>query len=320
MKKTILSALFCLLLLFLPAFSLTAETLLSTPHAYPGDILTAVVYQGEAGDEILFMLEDSNGTVRSNAPGLPFEMEELSGNSYIGLLGLNSDLKAGTYKLRAEIRNGRGLSVYERPVLIRSLDFKQEDIPLNQKMSSLRTDDSEARRDQARRLWALLNTRSAGGAPVKGVFLSPVEEFIPTTWYGDRRVYLYSDGGEAASLHNGLDMAAETGTEILTPMEGTVVMTENRIITGNTVVLEHLPGVYTLYYHMDSIAVKKGDELVQGDLLGTLGSTGLVTGPHLHWELRVNTIPVDPERYLSRPLIDKDEILAIINDTNEQGR
>jgi Peptidase family M23 len=317
LKKRITLSVLILLFICSLSINLSAESLLSTPHAFPGDILTAVVYQGSDDDEILFMLKDEKGVVRSDAPGLHFEMEELPGNSYIGLLGLNSDLKAGNYKLRAEIRNPEGLSVYERPVLIRSRDFKKEDIPLNQEMSSLRTDDSEERRDQARRLWAVLNRRSEGTVQSKGVFLSPVGEFIMTSWYGDRRTYLYTGGEQASSLHNGIDMAADTGTEILTPVEGQVVMVENRIITGNTVVLEHLPGVYSLYYHMDSINVKLGDMVSQGDFLGTVGSTGLVTGPHLHWEFRVNTIPVDPERYLSNPLIDKDEILTIINDTKE---
>lgn len=316
-KSKILSI---LILLFLLRSGLSGESLLSTPHAFPGDILTALVYQGGEDDEILFMLKDERGTVRSSAGGLPFEMEELPGNSYIGLLGLGSDLKAGQYKLRAEVRNSDGLSVYERPVLIRSMEFLEEDIPLNQDMSTLRTDDSEERKDQARRLWALLNSRSEGGVSPLAVFLSPVEEFIMTSWYGDRRTYLYAGGETADSLHNGLDMAAETGSSVLVPLEGRVVMVEERIITGNTVVLEHAPGVFSLYYHLDSIVVEEGMHLSQGELLGTVGSTGLVTGAHLHWELRVNTIPVDPERYLSRPLIDKDGILAIINDTKEQGR
>lgn len=320
MKKQTIFNLFILFFICSVSISLNGESLLSTTHAFPGDILTAVVYKAGGDDEVLFILQDDQGVVRSNAPGLSLKMEELPDNSYIGLLGLNSDLKAGNYKLRAEVRNPSGVSVYERPVLIRSKDFKTEDIPLNQDMTSLRTDDSEERRDQARRLWALLNKISEGTAHTRGVFLSPVEEFIMTSWYGDRRTYLYTGGEEATSLHNGVDMAADTGTEILTPLEGRVVMVEDRIITGITVVLEHLPGVYSLYYHLDSVDVEPGETLEQGDLLGTVGSTGLVTGPHLHWEFRVNTIPVDPERYLSSPLIDKDEILAIINGTKEQGR
>jgi len=301
-------------------FLINAQSLLSTPQVSPGDILTAIVYQGAMDDVIRFTLLDEKGRVESDAPGLPLELEDVSGNSFIGLLGLSSDLKPGQYKLKAEIRNSGGYTVYERPVLLRSRDFRSEEIPLDQDMSSLRTDDSPERRDQSRQLWALLNKHSEGTIRPEGVLLSPVKEFITSSWYGDRRTYLYNDGGKAFSIHTGLDMAARTGSEIIAPLGGRVVMAEKRILTGWTVVLEHMPGVYSLYYHMDRIDVHMGEDVSQGQLMGTVGSTGLVTGPHLHWELRVNTIAVDPERYLTQPLIDKSGILAIINDTKERGR
>ena len=103
-------------------------------------------------------------------------------------------------------------------------------------------------------------------------------------------------------------------------MAGKVVLAQNRILTGNSIVLEHFPGIYSLYYHMDSLNVEEGDRVAAGANLGTLGATGLVTGPHLHWELRVNTIPVDPMKYLDRGLIDKDDIMAIIYRTTQKGR
>ncbi len=309
-----------ILCLFFASLSLEAQSLLSTPQAMPGEVLTAVVHKGAPDDEVDFMLTDAEGKVRSRAGGLPFDLEELEGHQYVGLLGLGSELKPGNYKLRSEIRNSRGVRVYERPVLIRSREFYSEDIPLSSSMSSLRSEDSQEKQDQSRRLWALLSRVSAGEACSVGTFILPVDDFIESSWYGDRRCYLYADGEKARSIHNGLDLAAETGTEIRCPADGKVVMAEERILTGWTVVLEHLPGVYTLYYHLDRMDVKPEDELTAGDLMGTVGSTGLVTGPHLHWEMRVNTIPVDPKRYLSFPLIDKDRILSIINGTKEQGR
>lgn len=315
-KTTVIWTLF-----FFFSLTLNAQTLLSTSHAFPGDILTTVINGGGPGDEILVLLLDEKGISRANAPGLIFDLEEVEGSQFIALLGLGSDLKPGNYKLRAEIRNSEGTSIHERPVLIRSRDFISEDIPLNRNMTDLRSSDSSKKRDQSRSLWALLNEVSDAPVIPLGIFLSPVEDFIQSSWYGDRRTYLYSDGETASSLHNGMDMAAETGTDIRTPIQGTVVMAEERILTGWTVVMEHLPGVYSLYYHMDKMYVELGDQLSQGDIMGTVGATGLVTGPHLHWELRVNTIPVDPEIYLSYPLIDKDGIISIIDDTiKDQGR
>lgn len=316
-KRLKFISLFCFLL---ASLSLEAQSLLSTAQAMPGEVLTAVVHKGEADDKVDFMLSDESGKVRSRAAGLPFDLEELEGHQYVGLLGLGSDLKPGNYKLRSEIRNRKGLTVYEQPVLIRSREFLAEDIALSSTMSDLRSIPSEEKQAQSRRLWALLCRVSPGEAHSVGTFSLPVDDFIESAWYGDRRSYLYADGEKARSVHNGLDLAAATGTEIRCPIEGKVVMAEERIITGWTVVLEHLPGVYTLYYHLDRMDVSVGEMLKTGDLMGTVGSTGLVTGPHLHWEMRVNTIPVDPKRYLSYPLIDKDGILTIINGTKEQGR
>jgi len=81
-------------------------------------------------------------------------------------------------------------------------------------------------------------------------------------------------------------------------------MAEDRILTGLTIIIEHLPGVFSLYYHLDRLDVVPGDAVVAGDAIGTVGSTGLSTGPHLHWELRVAGAAVDPSPYLERPLVD----------------
>ena len=81
-------------------------------------------------------------------------------------------------------------------------------------------------------------------------------------------------------------------------------MASERIITGFTVVIEHLPGLYSLYYHLDSLSVREGQRVSQGDRIGTVGSTGLATGPHLHWEVRSAGVAVDPDLLVKRSLID----------------
>ena len=81
-------------------------------------------------------------------------------------------------------------------------------------------------------------------------------------------------------------------------------------------VIEHLPGVYTLYYHMRDRFAQEGSLTQAGTLIGTVGSTGLSTGAHLHWEVRVNGVPVSPDFLLSHPLIDKNGLIGIIEGTN----
>ena len=89
-----------------------------------------------------------------------------------------------------------------------------------------------------------------------------------------------------------------TGTEIVAPASGKVMLAENRIATGWTVIIEHLPGLYTMYYHMSGLKVKEGQTVQQGDLLGPSGATGFATGPHLHWEVRLNSVIVNPDYFI----------------------
>jgi len=89
-------------------------------------------------------------------------------------------------------------------------------------------------------------------------------------------------------------------------------MAADRIVTGKTVVVEHVPGLFSLYMHLSSISVAEGQVVERGASLGLSGSTGLSTGPHLHWEVRAAGQAVDPEYWLSRPPLDKDRAAAII--------
>lgn len=106
--------------------------------------------------------------------------------------------------------------------------------------------------------------------------------------------------GEKGKQHNGIDFAAPTGTDIFAAESGTVIVAQKMSGYGNTVIIDHGNGLWTLYAHIRNggIKVKTGEVVKKGQKIAEVGSTGNSTGPHLHFEVRLNEIPVNPDNYL----------------------
>jgi murein DD-endopeptidase MepM/ murein hydrolase activator NlpD len=192
--------------------------------------------------------------------------------------------------------------------------FPLETIRLDEANSKLRTEPSERKTEEARRLFALLR-RTDAAAVFAGPagFLFPVEGGWRSAGFGDRRRYVYVDGSSERSLHEGLDWAVVEGTAVRACARGKVVLTAWREVTGGTVVVEHLPGLYSLYFHLSSIEVEDGAIVERGSVIARSGASGMATGPHLHWELRAGGEAVDPEYLLGVPLLDKEAVTAIMD-------
>ncbi len=184
---------------------------------------------------------------------------------------------------------------FSLPFRLDNKSFISETIKLNETNTAIKTDTSPKRMDQISKLNTILETINPHNVYSTKPFVPPVESTRRTSYFADRRVFQYSSGNSSTSLHLGIDYGVPTGTEVRAPAEGKVVMAEERISTGWSVVIEHLPGLYSLYYHMNELKVKKGDSVKAGTLLGHSGATGLATGPHLHWEVRLNLEAVSPD-------------------------
>ncbi len=225
---------------------------------------------------------------------------------YGALIAIAKDFPPGAYRLAAA---GATFSI-----VVEARNFSFETIKLDQANTDLRTVPSARKVEEARKLYAVLER-----VDDSAVFAQPSNLLFPVAggWrsagFGDRRRYLYADGTSEASVHEGIDQAVVTGTPVLACARGKVVLAADREVTGMSVVIEHLPGLYSLYFHLSKLEVAEGAMVERGSEIARSGSTGLATGPHLHWELRAEGEAVDPEYWLGPPLLDKAVVTTIMN-------
>ena len=204
-----------------------------------------------------------------------------------------------TYSLKVIISTGDAQKKeITLPFSIQKKQFVSERIVLDARNTGIRKDVSPERRAQSEKLNKILETVTPQDVYTLKPFTIPVDSKRITSGFGDRRVFEYTDKKTSTSLHYGIDYGVPTGTPVHSCAEGKVVLAENRISTGWSVGIEHLPGLYSLYYHLDSLGVHEGQYVKQGERLGLSGATGLATGPHLHWEVRLNMGAVNPEFFL----------------------
>lgn len=173
--------------------------------------------------------------------------------------------------------------------------FVREDLRLDRRLTIIRTAVEAEKTRQALLYRELLATVNPDSVYLDSGFIMPLECDRRTSLFGTGRRYLYADGTADRTMHAGIDYGCPTGTPVVAAGRGRVVMAQDRIVTGKTVVLEHLPGMYSIYMHLETMTVSYGEIVPRGYLLGTVGMTGLATGPHLHWELRINGVASDPE-------------------------
>jgi hypothetical protein len=251
--------------------------------APPGGVVA--VYTPEARPSFPVLLLDLAGRVVSR--GTSFRW----GTGWVSLVGVPPTARPGAHQLWLP-----GIRLRFR---VTARAFASETIALTKALTDIRTKPDPRKTAEAVELLRLLAGSDPDAVFETGPFAWPIMKPRRTAGYGDRRVYQYDDGSTDLSVHNGLDLALPEGTPVAACGSGRVVMAKERVVTGWSVVVEHLPGLYSLYYHLNGIAVHQGDLVARGQVVGTLGKTGLATGPHLHWEVQAGGVAVDPDRLLA---------------------
>lgn len=148
-------------------------------------------------------------------------------------------------------------------------------------------------REESQRQRALYLQHSDAPPPATG-FIQPLQGRV-SSLFGHRRFF----NGQARNPHSGLDIAAPTGSEISAPAAGEVTLVDDLYYNGKTIFLDHGQGLITMYCHLSESLVTQGKRVAQGEVIGLVGATGRVTGPHLHWSVSLNGYRVDPQSMMA---------------------
>ena len=223
-----------------------------------------------------------------------------SGGAWHAVVGLPLSLKPGAYEVSVRER-GKG----ERTVRfdVRSRRYETQHLTLANRRHVTPGPDDLVRIAREQELLAQAFSTWNDRAPDLVTFELPSEGRF-SSGFGLRRFL----NKEPRQPHTGVDIAAPEGTPISAPAAGTVIETGDYFFNGLTVVIDHGQGLVTMYNHLSRIDVAKGARVARGERIGAIGSTGRVTGPHLHWSVSLNNARVDPALFLPREA--REELLA----------
>ncbi len=221
---------------------------------------------------------------------LPVAVQQYQDNWY-ALVGLSLATKPGTYHITVKSSATEEKLAFE----VKNKTYKAQYLTVKNKRKVNPSDEDMKRiikekkiKNTAKRTW----TKQA----VNSNFIRPVDGRVSSI-FGLRRFF----NNQPRRPHSGLDIAAPEGTPIKAIADARVIETGDFFFSGNMVYLDHGQGVISLYAHLYKIHVKPGQLIKQGEIIGEVGETGRVTGPHLHLSLLLNRTAVDPEHWLPAP-------------------
>ncbi|GAC1618473.1 MAG: hypothetical protein PVS2B2_03670 [Candidatus Acidiferrum sp.] len=218
-----------------------------------------------------------------------WENEAGSREKRLALIGADLEKPAGKYEFKVSGKRADGTALScAAMVKVDPGRFATERLHVGKQFVEPNPEQLQRAKDETARL----RTIFAAVTPEKlwsGRFRVPLDGVRTGGNFGRRRVL----NGQAGSPHSGVDFSAAAGTPVHAAQSGRVALAEELFFAGNTVVVDHGLGIYTLYGHLSSVAVKVGDDVAAGAVLGAVGATGRATGPHLHWGLTVGRARVN---------------------------
>jgi len=259
-----------LLLVGIEANAAAPEIRISPKKIVPGGIMVVTV-------------RDAKGPVKGT-----FNSRQLHFNAAQGLFkaaaGIDLNTEPGSYPLSVTVAGAK----FTRPVKISKKSYPVQKLTLPEDKVIL-SPENEARVEREQKamaaVWPVDSARLWSGR-----FIDPLPGKEITTPFGVRRII----NRIPKNSHSGIDLAAETGEPVRAPNDGVVVLADEQFFSGNSLVLDHGQGIYTMFFHLSEAKVRTGQAIMKGDVIGLVGATGRVTGSCLHWGVRMQGAKVDP--------------------------
>lgn len=258
------------------------------------DLTPLVLVEGRTGRVLL--LTDAPTTAEGSFFGQPLRFAaDQDGLRLVSLLGVPVGTAAGVYPMQVVVTTSDGTPLpLTVNVQVGSGGYYSETIQLMEGRDNLL--DSVTEDAELELLRGIMSTFTPERY-FDGLMGLPAAAPMSSS-FGNLRSY---NGGAFERIHTGTDFSAAAGAPIFAPAAGRVVMVDTLNIRGTATVIDHGWGVFTGYWHQSESYVAPGDPIEAGQVIGTVGSSGRVTGAHLHWELWVNGVPVDPMQWVQQP-------------------
>ena len=248
----------------------------------------------QPGEILLVQLEGSETIERAWIGGAGqkfyfFKKNSSAGTNYYAFLGLDGELEPGEHIFELVMQKGnKSWEVTRFNLYLEGREYRTRKLRVASKYVEPPEEERERIEREAELMRVILSIVTSDWLG-DGPFIRPHSGPV-TAYFGDRRVY----NNQRSSFHNGVDLAAARGEPVMAANSGQVVLASDFYFSGKIVILDHGLGLFTTYHHLDRIAVRRGQRVKKGEIIGLAGSSGLSTGPHLHWGARVGQSRIDP--------------------------
>ena len=215
------------------------------------------------------------------------------GRYQLGLTGTGAFFAGGEPEL---VIQPEGSPLWSQPWLFAAQEWEYQQLTLTGTAAQIDQESIRQERERLFQIWSQVTPSPGWTRP----FQLPIDSYLEVSSnYGAHRSY---NGGPYSSYHEGVDFSAYGGTAVFAPAAGTVTLAEQLYVRGGAVIIDHGLGIYSGYYHLSEINVAPGQAVSPGDVIGGVGTTGLSTGNHLHWDLLINETWVDAAAWLEQDM------------------